>query len=405
MFSLFGAKDRKTKTVFIADVGSGSIGCAVAELNREGPPKILLSERSAVPVLQSLDAASLMRGMQKAFGEVSNRLQGSMARALASVPEKDRPRLHPTHAAVFLRAPWCDVLLRNIRFARERPFRATPAVLERMLSDYVRRERPDEKEEEVVERSAVGIRLNGYAVPDMPRSAMVGSIELTALSVTAPRVFLKQVREGIAATCGRVQVSIHSAGIAASFAMGSLLPQESDYILCEVGGESTELLLVLEHIPVARATFSTGANLFTRTLEAHAGMKGGEGASALRLAKEKRSPMRAKLGSTLSVVQKEYAKAFGGAVRELVAAAGSAHAVYLLCEEPAGHFVEQAVEQAASSGPAFPAGASVRLIGPDILGSFIARGTSLGAPDLPLSLCTLFAAARFDESRAFNFKL
>lgn len=405
MFSLFGEKDRKKKTVLIADVGSGSLGCAVVELNREGPPAILLSERSAVPASQTRDAASLMQAMQKAFREASNRLQGSMARALASVSEKDRSLLHPTHAAVFLRAPWCDVYLRNIRFAREKPFRATPAVLERMLSDYVRRERPDEKEEEVVERSAVGIRLNGYPVADLPRSAMVVSAELTALSVTAPRIFLKQVREDVSAICGKIPVSIHSAGIAASFAAGSLFPKEPDYLLCEIGSESTELLLVQEHIPAARATFGMGTNLLNRTLESHAGLKGGEGSSALRLAKEKRSPVRAKLASTLSATQKEYAAAFGKAVRELAAAGGSALQVYVLCEEPAGHWMEQAVVVASAGGPAFQAGAAVRLLNADLLQSYVSRGAPLGAPDVPLSLFALYADARFDESRAFNFKL
>ena len=402
MFSFFGNKDRKTKTVLLADIGSGSVGLALVELNRDGAPAVLLSERVPVAPLKTRDAAELHAGMQKALRDAANRYQGDLTRLLTATPEKGRGRLRPSQAAAFLRAPWCDVVLRNIRFARTEPFRVTPALLERMLSDYVRRERPDEKEEAVVERSAVGIRLNGYPVTDLPRSSEVTSAELTALSVTAPSALLKNLRADMDALSGSVPLTAHSAGIAASFAAGSLNPTSPDYILCEVGGETTELLLVLEHIPAARAVFGSGVNLFSRTVRSHTGMTEWESASAMRLAKEKRSPVREKLHATLSSAQKEYAKNFEGAVRELAAAERNVPLVYVLCEEAMGHWIEQAIAESSASEP------EVRVLTPDMLAPFVSRPVAPGgapAQDVALSLYALFADARFDEHHTFNFKL
>ncbi len=399
MFSLWGSQDGKTKTVLLCDIGSGSVGLALAELSRGGPPTLLLAERAALPALKSRDAAALLEGMQKAFREAGNRYRTSVARLLAATPQGGRERLQPVHAAAFLRAPWCDVLLRNIRFARTSAFRVTPALLEKMLSDYVRRERPDEKGETVVERSAVGIRLNGYAVAEMPRSSEVTSAELTALSVTAPAAFLKALRGEIDALSGGVPVTAHSASVAASFSAGSLLPSAPDYLLCEVGGEMTELVLVLEHIPAARATFGLGSNLFARTLETHAGMQAAEVPSAMRLAKDKRSPMREKLGGTLGAAQQEYGKAFSAAYRDLAAAGGSAPTIYILAEESMDHWLEQAIAGSAMAAPP----PQVRVIGSEMLGSYISPAP--GARDTALSLFALFADARFDEHHSFNFKL
>lgn len=395
MFPLFGAKDRKTKTVLIADIGSGSVGLALALLNRQGPPQLLLAERVPVAALKTRDARALFEAVQKAFRDAANRYRGDLARLLSATPGKGRDRFRPSHAAAFLRAPWCDVLLRNIRFARSSPFRVTPALLERMLSDYLRRERPDTKEESVVERSAVGIRLNGYSVAEMPRASEVTSAELTALSVTAPAAFLKSLRAEIDALTGGIPVTAHSAGIAASFAAESLA-LASDYVLCEVGGETTELIYVLERIPAGRATFALGANVFPRTLETHAGLRGAEVPSAMRLAKEKRSPVREKLGGALSAAEREYGKAFAGAYRELTG--GGAPMVYILCEDPMNHWAEMAI---AGSG-LLPA-PEVRVVGSEMLGSYVTPAP--GGRDIALSLYAIFADARFDERHSFNFKL
>lgn len=399
MFSLFGGNVRKTKTVLIADIGSGSVGLALVELNRQGPPALLLTERVPVAPLKTRDAAELLMGMEKSLRDAGNRYRGDLTRLLTTTPEKGRSRLHPTQVAAFLRAPWCNVLLRNIRFARTAPFRVTPSLLEKMLSDYVRRERPDERGETVVERSAVGIRLNGYAVTDMPRSSEVVSAELTALSVTAPAIFLKNLRDDMDAVSGGMPVTAHSAGIAASFAAGSLVPDAPDYILCEVGGETTELVLVLEHIPSAQATFGLGSNIFSRTLEAHAGLKGAEIPSAMRLAKEKRSPVRERLSNTLGAAQKEYGKSFAGAFRELTAAGGSVPMVYILSEEPMGHWIEQAIVGSNAGAPA----PQTRIVDAAMLGSYVSHAAE--GPDMALALFALFADARFDEKRSFNFKL
>lgn len=74
MFSLFGENQRSTKTVLIADIGSGSVGLALTELNREGPPQMLLSERVPVAALKSRDAAALFGERPKAMRDAGNRL-------------------------------------------------------------------------------------------------------------------------------------------------------------------------------------------------------------------------------------------------------------------------------------------------------------------------------------------
>ena len=400
MFSWFGRDDRKTKTVLIADIGSSSVALSLAELNREGPPTLHVSERVDTAIDSSRGAEALLAAIQKALREAGNYYHSALARRLAATPEHARQRLSPSHAALFLRAPWCDVFLRNIRFSRSTPFRVTPALLERMLSDYVRREHPDEKGETVVERSAVGIRLNGYAVTDLPHAAEVLSAELTALSVTMPTPVLKTLRQEVSSFAGGVHTSAHAASIAASFALGSMVPEEGDYLLCDVGGETTELMLVLEHIPTARATFRLGSAIFERTLKTHAGMQSAEVSSAMRLAANRDSSMRERLGDTLGAAQKEYGTAFAAAFRQLAAASGSASVLYLLCNDASGPWLKDAITQSAPG----PQTMDVRLIGPELFGPY-APHSPAGSPDPALALFAMFADARFDEHRTFNFKL
>ena len=410
MFSLFRRTTSATKTVALIDISSGSVACSIVRLNREGPPEILIAERAAVAANPSRGATGLMQTMQKSFLECAERLHASMAGVLASIPDEVlRQTLHPSHAAVFLRAPWSEVYLRNVRFARKEPFPVTPATRERMLVEYVRREKPDEKEDEIVERSAVGVRLNGYAVADIPPGTEVENVELTVVSPTAPKIFLGAVRDVLRARFGSVPVTFHSAGIASSFALASIMPEEPDYLLCETAGDMTEILLVLEHIPSGRATMPVGDNLFSRTLESHAGMSPAETSSILRIAAEETSSARHKLGKTLGAAQKQFAEEFIKSVRGFGEALSGVRSIRLLAEEPAAHWLRGALADNPSLKALFPQGFSVAPVDRALLNLHLGKSPlavhNEASGDLSLGLLSLYTDARFDEHRAFNFTL
>lgn len=401
MFSLFGGKkEERTKTILVLDIGSGSVGCALVELTRDGAPTVILTSRAESNAdFQSV--STLLAGLDKAFSTAAERLRTASIGLQSRMPAEAH-RYRPTHAAVFLRAPWTEVTLQNLRFARPNPFKVNPQMFERMLAEYLRKDSTPE-DEEVIERTALGIRLNGYAVPDVPQDATVLSAELTALAATAPRIFLEQIRKAVSRYFGVLPVTFHVSSIASAHALLALQQEESAFLLVEVGADTTEFLLVLDRTPAGRSTIPLGTARLFRTIMTHAGMGQEEARSAIRIAKEPQSPMRKNLAGTLDAAQKEYLEQVRKAISGLALTTGSAGKAYLLCDEPAGHWLFTAI-QGDFARTLVPGGMELTLIGPSLFGDRV-KTLQPGVADPFIAALSLFADARFDEHRTFNFRL
>jgi len=411
--SLFGKKkEGSTKTIVIVDIGSGSVGCALAQLDRSGPPALLAQVRVDV----ALDAArsgekiadAALKSAKEAMAPIAAKAR---ANAAALALSKDSPKdVRIDHVAVFLPAPWSSLFLRNIRLARDIPIQIDPELVERMVDDYVKRERPDTDREEVIERSAVGIRLNGYSVADVPKQAVASVIELSIVSATAPKEMLAELRALIQEVFGHhVPITFHATSVAAAYALSVVMPNTPDYIFCNSEGEVTELLLTLEHVPSGVATATVGCNTILRTLSAHADMARVEASSALTLAKNERSPMNQKLSKTLTTAGKECSEGFRTAAAELVKTAAAARTIYIAGNGPSATWYADAVARAPFLKTLFPSGVSVEAVTYSTLSKFVKNTettSTAGAKtnDAFLALEAIYADARFDERRGLNFK-
>ncbi|MDE2213205.1 MAG: hypothetical protein KGJ34_01580 [Patescibacteria group bacterium] len=399
MFSLFGKKEEAaTKTIAILDIGSGSVGCALILLDRKGPPSILAHTREEA----HLESGRTGEKLQSTILASAKKALETIAKSAHKSPKgKDG---YIEHLAIFLPAPWSTLFLRNIRLAREMPVHVTPALIEGMVADYVKRERPDENTEVVIERSAVGIRLNGYGVNDLPNDVSASTVELSIVSATSSKTFIGNLRD-IARPIlgGHVPLSFHSTPVAATYALSTLFPETPDYILCNSEGELTELLLVLEHTPSAAATSTAACNTILRTVSVHADMARAEANSALALARDARSPMSAKLEKTLASAQRECADGFRAAATELIASFSPPRTIYVIGEGQSAQWYAESLAHAPFLKSLFPLGVAVDNVQYSTLAKNIKQ--SGGSSDVFLALEAIYTDARFDERRTFNFRV
>ena len=409
MFSLLGKGKRGVKkNIVIIDVGSGSVGAALVTLNKEGAPALLGQTRIETPLATSRSSKKIADLVRTAAKEAIGQIEAVKRDFLATFPNEI-----VSQVAIFLPAPWCTLFLRNIRVSRITPVRVTPAFIERMVADYVRTERPDEKNEEVIERSAVGIRLNGYAVEDIPKDSMASTIELAVVSATAHKEFVSRLRDMVYAAFGHsVRVTFHSTSIAAAYALSAVHPERPDYVLCNSEGELTELVFAFEHIPSGVATSTAGCNALLRTVSVHANMGRKEASSALILAHHARSPMAGKLAKTLRAATKECTEGFHTAAKALVPKLGAPSVIYILGNGPEAVWYADSVAAAPFIRSLFSARIPIEALGYAAIAQYVTippGSTSLGSTakngDVFLALEALFADARFDEGRTLHFRV
>ncbi|HEX8993919.1 MAG TPA: hypothetical protein VF803_01560 [Candidatus Paceibacterota bacterium] len=407
MFSFFNKDRNATEMIAVVDIGSSSVASALVELDRNGNPTIWQARRLTLPIEPTRDTQTLVRRILETTADALD--STSRAAQHRGVKEKARGRgAKPSaiaHVAVFLPSPWSTLFLRNVELKRAAPIAVNRDVIERMVGDYIKHERPDREEEAIVERSISGLRLNGYPVDDVPKNAQAQTIEMTIISATADKNLLTDIRNAIHKAVGHyTTVSFHATSVAASYSLTTIKPDISDYIFANSEGEVTELTLIAEHAPCASATAQIGCAVLPRTAAAH-GIPAVEVPSALKLADNANSPMAHKMEPIEREAQKKCAAAFYTAVKGLLSKGQYAPStVYLMHDTGDNKWVSDALSSDTNITSLFTHGLDMISISPQFFSPFVTMRMA-GFLDPYLGLEALYADARFDRYKSFNFKI
>jgi len=159
------------------------------------------------------------------------------------------------------------------------------------------------------------------------------------------------------------------------------LPNDDTYLLCIVGGEVTELLLVHNNNASGYATLPLGTHTLVRTMRAH-GFSDAEAHSAMRLPPDHAEPMLA--------AQKQFAHEFEATVGTLLHHSPIKR-VWVVSRGELGEWFAKALSNSANVAGLFPQGGEVRVL----RASHVAPHLTAHAhePDLLLGLHALHAEA------------
>src|SRR5262249_28661849 len=138
-----------------------------------------------------------------------------------------------------------------------------------------------------------------------------------------------------------------------------LLPFDDAYVLCIVGAELTELLLVSRGVAVGYATVPLGRHSVVRTLRTHAGITAEEAHSALRLAKHGDLPYK----EPAEAAAEGYAADIADVVERLITQSSVRPTrVYVVAHGDSGEWFARSLASHEALGELLPGG-SVRSLG------------------------------------------
>jgi len=193
----------------------------------------------------------------------------------------------------------------------------------------------------------------------------VGSISRAAIYLGAPwgqpdlqagaPNFVGRMRDIVSHELGRVGGMPHSFFTTTGGVLGGarrVLPNDDTYLLCIVGGEVTELLLVHNNASSGYATLPLGTHTLVRTMRAH-GFSDAEAHSAMRLSPDHAEPMLA--------AQKHFAQEFEVAVGGLLEHA-PVRRIWVVSRGELGEWFAKALSGSANIASLFPHGGEVRVL-------------------------------------------
>ena len=255
---------KRSKTIALFDVGSSSIGASVVSYiagnKGEVKPVFMSAIRDHFSFQEELD-----------FKRFALTMESSVEKTLATL--KSLP--HPKVSEVFciLSSPWYTAEMRVVELKKSTEFIATKQVLDDLVKKEIKRFEESElthygnlgSELVVVESKISHIRLNGYPSED-PIGKMCSSISLELYIVIAPKSVLKKIEYYMQKTWNGVSVRFLSYGYVAFSVIRDLFPTEHSFLVVDIGGEVSDIMLVKQNTIHSSVSFPYGKHTLIRAL-------------------------------------------------------------------------------------------------------------------------------------------
>ena len=229
----FFLQKTRGKIIVVADIGTGSVACAVLWIPSKGPAITLAAARTTLPIEERTPQAAITA------------VAGELARVgkkviVASTPNNGAP-LHPEALVCIIRQPWttAEVISESVRYEKDMPITAT------LISDLARKtlRRASSIDKSLfLDAAVIGVELNGYPTKK-PEGARAHEITVAALiSGCDP-----DVRAAIERSLENVFPHTPHFLQSSTRALHAVLREyatEHDYVVIDVGDERTAMAVV-----------------------------------------------------------------------------------------------------------------------------------------------------------------
>lgn len=368
---------KKTHSVALIDIGSGSVGGAFVHFQDQEQPVIYYTVRTPVELR---DAEPVTTGMLRALADVERRLIEEGAPTL----HRETGSGHVDAVLVSMSAPWQETEVMSKSISKEKPFVFTHALLEEAVSEFGRA-----KEGRIVSgRTVIATMLNGYETGN-PFGKKTKRADLVLLASTLEKETARLVETSLRHAFHTHVVELTAFAPAAYSVFRDLYPHQKEFIVLDVSGSATDAAFVKRGLLAGVKTIPHGI---------HKLLEGVESTWSAPFEGHLIDPIR---NSAFTKRSQEAEEVWLLGLREVFTGFAAEHALprmlFLLADAYAQDFLKRILEDSAlrslwlSDEPL-----SIVAITPSHLAPFIkTRGTAEG--DLFLAMLALFYRKRFER--------
>jgi hypothetical protein len=272
-FSFIKNNEFKSGLALALDVGGGSVGVSIVNLIESKNPEILFSHRKQLPVQLKLSNHRMLPIMSGVLDDVLSLAMDKLV--LLKDLNKGKP-LHISKIFCTISSPWNIDSTKSISFSFQKPV----LIDKNFLKDLIERESSqflrslakedhdvygDPKHFELIEKSFSHAFINGYDIKNI-FGRVCSDLEIfiffSAIS--------KEVEKTISRICGKhfvgAHIEFHSAVFAHTSVLEKMFPEEKDFMLTHISGETTDITVVKNGIVTDNASFPLGRNFIARKI-------------------------------------------------------------------------------------------------------------------------------------------
>lgn len=237
-------------------IGSSHVSGAIVEQHGKNKPKILVTHESYFPVKSSTNSKVLTTHMLSAVHLCLSSLHKSHKRNIRTIQ-------------VVLASPWFSSFSKTISIKKPEPFLVNQKTVDSLVEEYFDSLSKSHADSQnfLVEKNMSHIRLNGYETAN-PYGHMAETVDISVYASLAPVAVKEQIESEIYTVLHPGMVSFHTFPFVAWNVLNSMFSPKEDIAFIDIGGETTDLLVVRRGAIQKSASLPIGINQLNRKIAA-----------------------------------------------------------------------------------------------------------------------------------------
>lgn len=386
LMSFFSSLHRKAESsVVLIDVGSSSVAGAYVRIDAQQRATIHYTAR--IP-LRTRNSENALADMERALAELTDVLLRDGAPEFARAVGNGKI----DRVFVSVSSPWQETEVRVEQVSHKTPFRFTPHFMNDMIAAKTKSTRSGFS---CINNLIISIILNGYEVTH-PFGRMAHEASVVVLTSSLSCDVIDKVTATLRKTFHTHEIEFTAFAPVAYLALRDLYPHQKDFLIMDVTGEATDLVLVQHGILVEVASMPHGLNFLRRAaIEAGIATSTAEPLRAVEEAVLIDTQHNKRFTAQMRKTCEQWIQELTDTLQSLTARYALPHATFLLVDETARGFLKRLLDETSFHlGDISDESLSVVLVDPGKFATYVMHhGEARG--DTFLSILALYVAREY----------
>ncbi len=351
---LFGKK-RDYELALLLDIGSTSVGAALAAFQKNKNPLIVYTVRQPIQLQKDLDFKRFYDAMLASLSETLLHVQKEGLTAAKKHSFSSKINLISTVFA----SPWYLSETKTIHVSKKEPFVVTKKMIDTLVlkaeedfqnSRMAKYSEKTENDADIIELKTIQITLNGYTSIN-PYEKKTTVLDMSLFMSLVSKHVIKGVTHLIEKNFHSKKVQFNSLSLCAFTSLRDMYPETHDFLFIDIGGEVTDIGVVKSGILMKTVSFPFGRNYLTRIAADMFKVMPEEALSLLRLKLQERSSPALDLSfeAFFKDVNSKWKTSFEAVLDDLAFEFSSFNKVFLLADKDIGSYFLHTIQMSKNS--------------------------------------------------------
>lgn len=267
-------KGKKPSPFIVFDIGSASIGAAILVFDEETEKINILYDTRVYIAFQE----KFFKDKHLTAATIS-----ALKKAVQNIQDKGIRRVHESNIKdVFciIGSPWYEAEIKNIKFIEDEPFTVSSKFISKILDEEG--EKFEASKGKLMEKNIIQVLLNGYST-DNPYGKEASVVDTTLFFSSVSDDLQKRIKDVLEASFIVSDVSFNTFALTSFSAVRDIFKTEKSFLLMDISGETTDIILVRDETIKKVASFRLGKNFLIRKVASSLSTVHEEAHSLIRL--------------------------------------------------------------------------------------------------------------------------